>query len=74
MPADSGLLAPDENGTACSSDYYLRLTGDGGRMLRGDLALTATHPTRPTVGGLSAATRSLSARGRRQGRDSLRRR
>ncbi|WP_436850131.1 glycoside hydrolase family 71/99-like protein [Streptomyces monashensis] len=77
LPTDSGLLALDEDGTACSSDYYLRLTGDGGRMLRGDLALTATRPTRPTVGGLptaTAGTRSLAARGQRQGRDSLRRR
>ena len=41
VPAGSGLLALDEDGTACSSDYYLRLTGDGGRMLKGQLALTA---------------------------------
>ncbi|MGW5355951.1 DUF7910 domain-containing protein, partial [Streptomyces sp. NPDC004031] len=33
-----------------SSDYYLRLTGDGGRMLKGQIALTATRPTQPTVG------------------------
>ena len=26
---------------ACSSDYYLRLTDDGGRMLKGQIALTA---------------------------------
>ncbi|MGJ6968196.1 galactose-binding domain-containing protein, partial [Streptosporangium sp. G11] len=31
--------------------YYLRLTGDGGRMLKGQIALTATRPTRPTIGG-----------------------
>lgn len=47
VPAGSGLLALDEDGTACSSDYYLRLTGDGGRMLKGQLALTATRPTPP---------------------------
>jgi hypothetical protein len=46
----SGLWALDEDGTACSSDYYLRLTGDGGRMLKGQLALTATRPTQPLVG------------------------
>jgi hypothetical protein len=51
IPTDSGLLGLDEDGTACSSDYYLRLTGDGGRMLKGQLALTATRPTQPVLGG-----------------------
>jgi hypothetical protein len=46
-PTDSGFLALDEDGTACSSDYYLRLTGDGGRMLKGQIALTPTRPTQP---------------------------
>jgi hypothetical protein len=50
-PAGSGLLALDADGTACSSDYYLRLTGDGGKMLKGQIALTATRPTQPVVGG-----------------------
>ena len=51
VPSNSGLLALDEDGTACSSDYYLRLTADGGRMLKGQLALTATRPTAPVLGG-----------------------
>ena len=51
VPAGSGLLSLDEDGTACSSDYYLRLTNDGGRMLKGQIALTATRPTQPTVSG-----------------------
>ncbi|HEY2672902.1 MAG TPA: discoidin domain-containing protein [Rugosimonospora sp.] len=51
VPANSGLLALDEDGTTCSSDYYLRLTGDGGRMLKGQIALTATRPTPPVVSG-----------------------
>nr|WP_296066648.1 discoidin domain-containing protein [uncultured Actinoplanes sp.] len=50
VPAGSGIRALDEDGTACSADYYLRITGDGGRMLKGQLALTATRPTPPTVG------------------------
>jgi hypothetical protein len=54
-PAGSGLLALDEDGTACSSDYYLRLTADGGRMLKGQIALTATRPTAPVVSGSSTA-------------------
>ncbi|SEC78857.1 Chitodextrinase [Streptomyces sp. 3213] len=49
VPTDSGFLALDEDGTACSSDYYLRLTGDGGRMLKGQLALTPTRPTQPVL-------------------------
>jgi hypothetical protein len=51
LPADAGMLALDEDGTACSSDYYLRLTGDGGRMLKGQIALTATRPTQPVITG-----------------------
>jgi hypothetical protein len=49
VPAGSGLMALDEDGTACSSDYYLRLTNDGGRMLKGQIALTATRPTSPVA-------------------------
>lgn len=48
-PVDSGFLALDEDGTVCSSDYYLRLTGDGGRMLKGLIALTPVRPTPPTA-------------------------
>jgi hypothetical protein len=53
VPAGSGLLALDEDGTACSADYYLRLTADGGRMLKRQLALTATRPTQPVVAGVT---------------------
>ncbi|MFJ8057886.1 discoidin domain-containing protein [Streptomyces sp. NPDC096142] len=49
VPADSGFLALDEDGTPCSADYYLRLTGDGGRMLKGQLAPTPTRPTQPVI-------------------------
>jgi len=45
VPAGSGFLALDEDGTAVSSDYYLRLTGDGGKMLKGQIGLTSTRPT-----------------------------
>jgi chitodextrinase len=51
IPTNAGLLGLDEDGTVCSSDYYLRLTGDGGRMFKGQLALTATRPTQPVAGG-----------------------
>ena len=51
VPAGSGYLALDEDGTRCSADYYMRLTGDGGRMLKGQIALTAIRPTQPWIGG-----------------------
>ncbi|HEY3709061.1 MAG TPA: glycoside hydrolase family 71/99-like protein [Amycolatopsis sp.] len=49
VPSGSGIWALDEDGTRCSSDYYLRLTGDGGRMLRGEIGLTPNRPTQPVV-------------------------
>ncbi|MFF3350130.1 discoidin domain-containing protein [Streptomyces sp. NPDC002779] len=51
IPAGSGFLGLDEDGTACSADYYLRLTGDGGRMLKGEAPVTPVRPTRPVLGG-----------------------
>lgn len=51
VPTNSGMLALDEDGVACSADYYMRLAGDGGRMLKGQIGLTATRPTEPVVGG-----------------------
>ncbi|MEJ5053495.1 glycoside hydrolase family 71/99-like protein [Sphingobacterium sp. MYb382] len=47
VPKGSGMLALDEDGVACSSDYYLRLTHDGGKMLRGEIPLTKTRITTP---------------------------
>jgi hypothetical protein len=47
VPAGSGILALDEDGTPCSSDYYLRLTGDGAKMFKKLTPLTATRPTKP---------------------------
>lgn len=49
VPAGSGIKALDEDGTWCSSDYYLRLTNDGGRMLKGEIALTSVRPTLPDL-------------------------
>ncbi|MFK4120298.1 xylosidase [Streptomyces longwoodensis] len=64
VPADSGFLALDEDGTACSSDYYLRLTGDGGRMLKRQIALTATRPTPPMTGADGGTSTVISLRAR----------
>jgi hypothetical protein len=52
IPSDfGGRHALDEDGVACSADYYLRLTADGGRMLKKQIALTPVRPTAPVVGG-----------------------
>ena len=50
VPAGAGIRPLDEDGTACSADYYLRITGDGGKMLKGQIALTSVRPTSPTTG------------------------
>jgi hypothetical protein len=47
IPGGSNFVTLDEDGTQCSSDYYLRLTADGGKMLRKQIPLTATRPTSP---------------------------
>jgi hypothetical protein len=39
----------DQDGTPCSSDYYLRLSGDGGKMFKGQIALTTVRPTLPRL-------------------------
>jgi hypothetical protein len=67
VPTNSGFLALDEDGTACSSDYYLRLTGDGGRMLKGQIALTPTRPTQPTTGSTGSPGTVVSLRARANG-------
>ncbi|ASZ14938.1 lectin [Chitinophaga pendula] len=51
IPAGSNFVTLDEDGVVCSADYYLRLTGDGGKMLKKQLALTAIRPTPPVPGG-----------------------
>ena len=61
IPVGSGFLALDEDGTRCSSDYYLRLTGDGGRMLKGLLPLTALRPTKPMPTDDPPPVRDLAA-------------
>ncbi|KOX04734.1 xylosidase [Micromonospora sp. NRRL B-16802] len=50
-PAGAGIRSLDEDGVACSADYYLRITADGGRMLKGQIALTPVRPTPPVLGG-----------------------
>ncbi len=44
-PSEGTFLPLDADGTALSSDFYLRLGGDGAKMLRGQAALVTTVPT-----------------------------
>jgi chitodextrinase len=59
QPTNAGMRALDEDGTPCSADYYLRLTNDGGRMLKGQIALTATRFTVPFPTGPDATAPSI---------------
>lgn len=45
IPSDQYFLTLDADGTACSSDFYLRLTGDGTKMIKGETDLVWEHPT-----------------------------
>jgi F5/8 type C domain len=50
IPAGSSFVTLDEDGTVCSSDYYLRITKDAGAMFKGLAPLTPVRPTPPVVG------------------------
>ncbi len=50
IPAGSNFVTLDEDGTVCSSDYYLRITKDAGAMFKGLAPLTPIRPTLPVVG------------------------
>jgi hypothetical protein len=45
IPAGNYFLTLDADGTHVSSDFYLRLTNDGSKMLKGQIPFTSTHPT-----------------------------
>jgi hypothetical protein len=51
MPVGSTNLyfTLDQDGVPCSSDYYLRITDDGDKMLKGQMRLTFTRPTVPIL-------------------------
>jgi hypothetical protein len=48
IPNNQWFLTLDADGVACSSDFYLRLTGDGAKMIKGIIPLTSEHPTSHT--------------------------
>ncbi|MEV4135033.1 discoidin domain-containing protein [Dactylosporangium sp. NPDC049742] len=60
QPTNFGYPALDADGTACSSDYYLRITADGGKMFKGQTPLTATRPTQPNGGTTPPPTGNLA--------------
>jgi hypothetical protein len=45
IPAGSYFLTLDADGVACSADFYLRLTNDGGKMVKGLAPYVTAHPT-----------------------------
>ena len=45
-PTDQWFLTMDADGVAVSADFYLRLAGDGNRMMQKQIPLTQTHPTK----------------------------
>jgi hypothetical protein len=49
IPAGKYFLTLDADGVHCSSDFYLRLTLDGGKMVKGQIAYTTTEPTPPVL-------------------------
>ncbi|MCW3061039.1 MAG: hypothetical protein JWQ02_2860 [Capsulimonas sp.] len=46
-PADKWFLTLDADGVSLSSDFYLRLTHDGGNMIKGRAPYSRTLPTKP---------------------------
>ncbi|MCU0857481.1 MAG: DNRLRE domain-containing protein [Pontiellaceae bacterium] len=55
IPSNQYFLTLDADGTACSSDFYLRLTKDGGNMIKNRGTLQWTHPTTHTGGSASSS-------------------
>ncbi|WP_257461526.1 hypothetical protein [Archangium lipolyticum] len=45
LPTHHYFLSLDADGVAVSSDFYLRLVGDINRLFKGQIPLTASHPT-----------------------------
>lgn len=52
MPTNQWYLPLDADGVHVSSDYYLRLTSDGGRMIKGLTPYQANNPTPFVLSGV----------------------
>ena len=49
IPANNYFLTLDADGVHCSSDFYLRLVNNGGKMLKGTIPFQAIHTTQFVV-------------------------
>lgn len=50
-PVAKSYVNLDQDGVNVSSDFYLRLTNDAGKMIKGEIPYQATHPTPHIIGG-----------------------
>jgi len=48
IPTNQYFLTLDADGVKVSSDFYLRLTQDGAKMIKKEAALQENHPTAHT--------------------------
>jgi hypothetical protein len=55
IPSNQYFLTLDADGTACSADFYLRLTKDGSTMIKTGGTLKWSHPTSHTGGSTAAS-------------------
>lgn len=79
-PTNQYFLTLDADGVACSTDFYLRLTGDGTKMVKGITPLVWAHPTPhmnyldhadATTGWASSNTLTLNTTDKKEGTGSL---
>ena len=47
IPAGAKMVTLNMDGCSLPSDWYLKLGGETGKMLRGEIPLSATIPIRP---------------------------
>ena len=47
LPAQGSFVPLNIDGEALPSDWYLRLAGEGSKMLRGEIPLTSLRPINP---------------------------
>lgn len=70
QPKNFPHRALDEDGVACTSDYYLRITKDAGRMFKRahGCKVTPIRPTEPVPGGGCHVSAFISLRARANGK------